>query len=454
MCVASISCAFVQTHYAYTTRYVFQISKMLHPLPFILIVFLAPLAVMFQFGFLNCRDSSDFFHSLPYKKLTLCLSYFASALSWMFLISISSVIIIAVVLSFNPFIIFSFDAVLVYLLLLIVFAFVLMSIMLIAMTITGTAAKSLLVYFCCIALPGIFLILFETAIVNYLPIVHYKTVLDSLPAAILLLPLELFQFLIGQEILKLNLQINLITIAIMFILFAILTVLGCLLFIKKKAEDAGKATASPLVNAIFHCIICLPTAIISALFAMGILATKLTYYTSTSIFLMTAFLTLLIFYAYGLFTTKKPSDLLKSSSSLVIVIAFTLLFCGGFKLAKEHIYSFSPQADEVESIQLISNPDDSFHQMLYSDLEYTEDDIKAKACDLLRATKDYYILYPKLSLAGSYVTSKSYIETATLKFNMSDGTTIYRQIHTFVTEYPQLCQSIKSSHTYIENTAS
>src|SRR5690554_5876311 len=62
------------------------IGWQVHPILVAAFVFIAPVMTLILFNFLNKRNSSDFYHSIPHTRFCLFFSYFASIASWLFAI--------------------------------------------------------------------------------------------------------------------------------------------------------------------------------------------------------------------------------------------------------------------------------------------------------------------------------------------------------------------------------
>jgi ABC-2 type transport system permease protein len=64
-----------------------------HPLVVLSFIILAPLLTLYLFSFLNKRNSSDFYHSIPHSRTCLFLSYFSSIVTWIIIVmGISSIV--------------------------------------------------------------------------------------------------------------------------------------------------------------------------------------------------------------------------------------------------------------------------------------------------------------------------------------------------------------------------
>ena len=64
-----------------------------NPLVLLSFTVLAPLFTLFLFSFITSRNSSDFYHSIPYTRTCIFVSFFASIAAWIALIHFSSTVV-------------------------------------------------------------------------------------------------------------------------------------------------------------------------------------------------------------------------------------------------------------------------------------------------------------------------------------------------------------------------
>lgn len=62
----------------------------MHPLLVLTFTVFAPVMMLYLFSFLNKRNSSDFYHSLPNTRLSLFFSFFAAVMTWVIAASVIS----------------------------------------------------------------------------------------------------------------------------------------------------------------------------------------------------------------------------------------------------------------------------------------------------------------------------------------------------------------------------
>ena len=114
--------------------------------PFCLLMLgLVPIIAHDMFSFLNERNQSDFYHSIPHKRTCVYVSFTAAILTWAFGTVILSSIVNALLWSMARFYAINFATVLLGALPYLVLSVMMAGVMVLAMTVTGTKMSNLLV---------------------------------------------------------------------------------------------------------------------------------------------------------------------------------------------------------------------------------------------------------------------------------------------------------------------
>ena len=127
----------------------------------------APFLALTLFSFLNKRNRSDFYHSLPHRRETIFISYSLSILTWI----IGAIVLSSAVTSLmywigSQYIAVNYTSVLVYLFNLICASILVYAATLLAMTITGTSFSNVVTALLIIFLPRLIMTVFANTIVS------------------------------------------------------------------------------------------------------------------------------------------------------------------------------------------------------------------------------------------------------------------------------------------------
>ena len=116
-------------------------------IPFcLLLVVLVPILAHDMFSYLNERNQSDFYHSIPQKRTCVYVSFTAAVLTWAFGTIIVSVVVNSILWSLAPLYTFTFGTVVLGVLPYLVLAVQMAGVTILAMTVTGTKISNFLTF--------------------------------------------------------------------------------------------------------------------------------------------------------------------------------------------------------------------------------------------------------------------------------------------------------------------
>lgn len=313
--------------------------------------FLLPL---FLFSFLNKRNQSDFYHSIPHKRTTIMTSFLSAALTWqiinIFASTAIAVFLYAVVLgSYYTISILSFfiAAISIFIMSLLV-----TSATLVAMSITGTTLMNFLVSLLILFVPR-YIITIITLIFESIPFV------DS---SCLVFPFGNYNiffnvFTLGGEDLVLYYDFGIIYT---FCLAVLYLALAFVLFNKRNSEAAGLSAPSPFMQGVFRVLV---TFVISIIPTWALTEELLSFENSIDAETILGFVTLYIiaiiaFFVFELITTKTAKNIIRIIPSLGIVLLLNVAFAGIQVALYNGTCSSIPEASEIKGINIIES-----HQM-------------------------------------------------------------------------------------------
>lgn len=319
------------------------------------VMFLAPFFLLVLFRFLNKRRESDFFHAIPYTRICTYISFLTAGLTAVFAIIALSVAVSGILWTVNPYAeVYAADLICQALISMLGSA-MLAGIMMLAITLTGTTASSVIFFGFFSAFWRWVLYLFEEYW-NYhiypLHEVSYFKVSWFLPIGACNALTEDRYYDSYAEYWELSniLYSLLVTVALL--------VISGVIYKHRKSEMAGQTAPNRLLGHIFRCLFALPVALL--IYPLGSSPTEI---------LIIIVATLLVYYLYELLTTKKLKSLPKATPWLLGVVAGVLLF-GGVRLGMDlYLLHENVEADEIKSVTL-TNPSEVYgnsytYEMIY-----------------------------------------------------------------------------------------
>ncbi len=316
-------------------------------LPLYATIFIAPFFFMSLFSFLNKRKESDFYHAIPYTRTCVYVSFVAAAMSFVFAIQIASALTAGVLWALSPYAVFRISELISLTLMCMLAAALLSSIMMLAITLTGTDMTTALMFFLFTLLTRLIMLYASECLQNEIWILPRNSIpfLDFT----WFLPFAMFSFFIGGHNM-LNDPFHSPGLVIYSLVVALLLfTVAWILYVVRKSEMAGNTAPNRLTQHIFRCLFALPIALLIPMVTMIDGA-------EPSLILVLVVITLLVFYLYELITTKRIKNLGAATAWLPVLLIACLLYCGFINFASGRIYANTPDdPDEVTSVQIDTN---------------------------------------------------------------------------------------------------
>jgi ABC-2 type transport system permease protein len=323
-------------------------------------IFIAPIIMCITlFSFLNKRNGSDFYHSVPNTRTSIYISYAASILTWVFATIIASVLISSLFfsslgfifnLSYIPYLIFTYLAC----------AVLITGTMLVAMSITGTALTNITVMMLILFLPRLITTVFYYTLNNAIRIADVSAfgILFNVNYDI---PVKLILKFTGQsQTIGLMNDDSLFTfiggILYTFILGIIYLCLAGFLFKIRKSEAAGKSAPNNILQHIYRIAITLPITLIIP--SSIVLAVNMGSWLHGNIVMLItiALISLFIYFMFELITTRNAKNMLKAAPIFLVIIALDIAFGFSVNSMKSSVLNVKPTVNDISSI--------SFHNYL------------------------------------------------------------------------------------------
>lgn len=227
--------------------------------PLLVLLFAIPFFALTSFGFLNKRHSSDFYHALPYTRVSIFLSFLSGILTWICGIAFVSMSLRALFYALHPQIVVDFGSVMLGTFSYVVGAAVLLGYLVLALSLTGTRFSNVAVFFILFALPRYFMGIFLELLGSLVPMID----VSSHPYAWLSGEYSLVRIVFSNFI-SVNARFLNIWIILLHLFYALgLFALGAWVFHKRKSETAGNPATCRLLQHIWRLAAATPFALLA-----------------------------------------------------------------------------------------------------------------------------------------------------------------------------------------------
>lgn len=352
-------------------EYIYQSTvNGLESMPWLIITYilLVPLLMFQAFHFMDKRNSSDFYHSLPHTRSTIYISVSAAVMTWV-IISMLSTIIPALLgtLIFAKHITILYGAFFSYVIFCISACFVVGGAILIAKSLTGTIFNSIILTGIILLVPRLLITLFVASIEanpmfdGFIGNAFTSNSLNPVVGSI-------FYFIeIDYSISFSSLVTSASTIIYGFVLGIIYFVLGGIAFCRRSSETASKSAPSRRLQAVYRLIIIvtLSSFVIAALFN-EIHVLKVRDYSVIGI-IASYLAIILVYFLYELISTKKLKNLVRAIPGLGIAAVLNISMYFGLTACYNNEMNFRPEPDEINSITVIPDIRNNYGSVNYFD---------------------------------------------------------------------------------------
>lgn len=401
------------------------------------IMYIGSLFIVYNaFSFLNKRNSSDFYHSLPNTRLCTYTSIGASALTWLYTIIISTIMVtwlsylvlgVPLNINFIPYLLMDY-----------IFGTTLVaSTALIAVSITGTRVSNFIVTGLVLFLPRFISLLYSVGINNMTKIANTKELGFffspdyNFPTALIF---NSFSGILRSG----NSGDTLFTFVGGIIYTAVLALIylaiGGILFIKRKSETADKEAPNKVLQHIYRSCISLPLLLVIALKYISS-NDKANFFAEEISIIVTMFaLSLIVYFVYELITTKKYKNLLKAAPIYLIVVLFTVLFGAGATASGNMILNNTPNASEISAVYINANNQNyngvdrnekTYNDILVSKIAYDNTAMKEIISSSLKTTVESvknrtYVMHQQYRLSFNIKTKNGKTIKRYISFDFDD----------------------------------
>ncbi|MCI8514699.1 MAG: hypothetical protein HFI93_08790 [Lachnospiraceae bacterium] len=338
-----------------------EIMNMLAMHPFLMLTFTVatPLLMLYMFHFLTKRNASDYYHSIPQTRNCVFLSFFAAAMSWMFLyVLVPSLLGAGLFSVFSRYFSVNWNNVWHILLNVLAGNMFVASAIAIAICLTGTVFTNMAVSGIIIFVPRIFLAIVTLSVSSWLPMVPDESLLPLLDAKYNVVVGIFANVFIGSgdSLTALSSGVYTLLLGILYALFAMW------LFGRRKSEAAGQAAVSRrlqlacrLIMSMLVCLICC-----SALFGYMVSRDSIDI-TDVYVLFVIYVIAVVVYFLYELITTRKWRNLAKAVPGLGLLALLNVLTIFGMWGIYNVVLNTTPEAGDIRYVNVLGLDEPTYY---------------------------------------------------------------------------------------------
>lgn len=318
------------------------------------------IAMLMLFSFLNKRNASDFYHGIPFKRYTLCLSFCLAVLIWSAGIIIAGIAVSAFSIAVMKFVAFEAGYVTdiaVYTLVALVVVFFIEAVLLLSMSLSGTMLTNAAVAAMILLLPKCIFLTMSEGVLSDIPIYplyefsngifsgKYNLVTGWLNA---MFGVSYYGYSDGADWYRYILA----SCGYTFILGAVIFAAGCFAFTKRKSEAATMAAASEKLQLVFRIIPAFVVTIIGCIYIYNIIISGEGLNEQIVFILLVIYITaIVVYYLYEIITTRKWRNIIKATPGLLVLLVLDVLYVGVMFIQRNAVLNDVPE--NPQSVRII-----------------------------------------------------------------------------------------------------
>lgn len=396
-----------------------------------------PVFVLVANSYMTKRADADFYDALPHTRTQTALSSMTAVF-----ISASVITLLAFGVAIGSAYLFTDELIVPWrssifkLFALILIEYLTIAVFSLACAITGTTFSALAVGFLIIEGPRTLMALINDAVASTSPVLVSKSVVPLFDNSY-----NLYTAISASNNAPLSTPHAYIYTAIIAIIYTLLAIFA---FNKRKSESATHPAPSKAAQHVYR--ISVSTLISSValylLFGYG-------FDIGVAIIL---FLSVVVYFGYELITTKRAKNLLGALAAFPIFILINALIAGGIALGSHIEGSYTPDADDVDSISIVLPGEntyvdlDEYVTLMSEKIAITDIETITIVTDALR---ENVAQYEAGTYLGTYISQASDYHYTTVKIK-SGVRTEYRNVYIPINEYLTVIDKLSESDGYRE----
>lgn len=381
-----------------------------------------PLLMLTLFGFLNNRSTSDFWHSTPFSRECIYITFVLTALTWAVVAAVLSTALSAICFSLMPkFFAINYASVLGLFLSSLAMAVLVAGAFAIASSLTGTLLNTLVVATIILILPRVIMIYFSALISNGM--LFYGIPYEGFNSISLN---QIFGLVFGiffGGISVSELLSNYSSICYTVSLGVVYLIIGLIFFKHRKSEAASYSSVNKYLQTALRIIVAFVVCLIPIYIITSSQKERDALYTDQ---IFTCFVlyvvAIVVYFLYELITTKKAKNMLKAIPALAILAVVNIAMIIAVNKTYKAEYNYTPTPQTVSAIRIsesIDNNIDNYFKKIMSITDINDHQLETLLCDLYVKTREAY--------ENESIYSK-YSNTATVGFK-SGNTYKYRKVY-------------------------
>lgn len=428
---------------------------------------IAPIMTFYLFGFLNKRNSSDFYHGIPKSRTCIYITYISAIMTWITIILTTSTVLSFIMCqlqkrtkNFHKINVYrdldwtmqyeiAYKETFIFLIGLLVSSLLVITAIIIGMSLSGTLFTGFTITGMILFLPSILLLFITAHISRFAPYIsteHFFFLFDSEPDNLVAASFATF-FDIGNWNIT-DLFLNKTKIIYTLVIAILYGIIGDVLFNKRHSECAGFSSIYPKVQTSIRCL----CGITFSLIPLSLIFNERTKYYSTNLteIIMLYLIAIIIYFMFELISTKHVKNLVKSIPGVLLIAISNILLYGIIIVVCIIGAKFQPDADEIEYVmirfdleQLNNIYANEYLYKLASEYKIEDEVIKTFISDSLKDTVEHYSSPDDTDSYDSYYTGYCFGICV-------DGKVTYRNLHLNLTNKGRLTNYLKNKTTIFE----
>ncbi len=338
------------------------------------------------FGFMNKRNESDFYYSLPHTRVCVFISFMAAVVIWNMGIMAAGLTASSVMVKLLPHLEDGGSELFPYIFNTVIAIMLTCGICVFAMTLTGTVISNVMVAGMFLFVPRVCMLMYTYMLSDALPFVPIETTNFLLDVDNNILWGIVLLFM-GSES---ECLIELSTMGYSLLLTIFYMALALLLFVKRKSESATKVAVNGGLQLLFRLIpaFLVSLAAIYKIFTAHVEGYGLNRGDVFELIIIYVF-AVFVYFVYEAATTRKIKRLIRSAWGLIGLVVLNLVFLGAVIGAYEKEIGFTAEADEVECVYIIDKETDyhaDYLKVVTENVALTSDGTKQVVSECLKDT--------------------------------------------------------------------
>lgn len=336
------------TVYERVTNYVARYTLLrLNPALLVIYFVMVPLMTLYLFNYLNRRNASDFYHSIPAKRETVFISFGAAILAWVLFVLVEGTLISIVSALCLSTVELSFAESLPLICNIIAGSIYMYGIIMVAIGVTGTNFSNLAVAGMILLVPRIFTLVYMATLQEKLPILPYDGFWISHNLNVVTGFID--EIVFGNRLNLYAWSSFLYTLVVGLIYTAI----ALWLFMKRKSEVAAQAALNSKVQLVIRLIPSIMISLVALVIMFNIYTGSRWDATEVLQIVTTYIVAVLAYFIYEIVTTKKIRTIYKTIPGLIGLIVFDVIVYVALTSGYKSVMNNVPKASEVSEVRIL-----------------------------------------------------------------------------------------------------